>query len=74
MRKPLTKKQQAVFQFLREFFYENDQLPPIASIAKRFGCFQNAITDTMKELERHEMIERNCIGKWRFVMHGRAAL
>ena len=63
----LTMRQREVLAFMREFFAENDQLPPGHVIAKRFHMRSvntaQCITDA---LERKGAIERNAVGKFRF--------
>ena len=64
----LTLTQQSVLGFMRQFFADNDQLPPMHSIATRFGWVsQNAAHEVCVQLVRKGYIERNAVGKYRFV-------
>lgn len=63
-----TSRQLEVLAFMREFFAQNDQLPPNAAIAAHFGwSAPSACGDHIKALTRHGLIERNAVGKLRFV-------
>lgn len=62
------KKMFVVLAFMREFFEENDTLPPCHIVAAHFGfASNNAAHVHMKALEKHGFIEPNVLGKWRFV-------
>lgn len=63
----LPMRQREVLDFMREFFYENDQLPPMKEIAKRFR-FNSANTafEIVRALEGKGYIERNAVKKFRF--------
>ncbi|MDH4417678.1 MAG: hypothetical protein QE485_10670 [Acidovorax sp.] len=62
-----------VLQFCREFFAENDQLPPIACVNAHFGwSSSNAAQHHMDMLVRHGRLERNAVGKLRFARGGAA--
>ncbi len=70
-----TKRQMEVLEYMRVFFAANDQLPPVAQIAKHFGWSSpSAATEPINALMRHGLIERNAVGKLRFarkeVAHG----
>lgn len=70
-----TSRQLEVLAFMREFFAQNDQLPPAATISAHFGWSNpSACGDHIKALKRHGLIERNAVGKLRFarkeVAHG----
>ena len=56
-----------VLAFARQFFADNDQLPPASAVAAAFGwgSTQSAF-DHLRALERFGYIERNAVGKWRF--------
>lgn len=57
-----------VLQYMREFFAENDQLPPMAHIAGYFGwASEQSALEHIESLMRHELVERNACGKLRFV-------
>ncbi|MFG5779890.1 hypothetical protein ACFIQF_22750 [Comamonas sp. J-3] len=63
----LTMRQREVLEFMREFFAENDQLPPGHVIAKRFRMRSaNSVQCVAYALERKGAIERNAVGKFRF--------
>lgn len=55
-----------VLAFMRAFFEENDQLPPVAQIARHFGWALNAADSHIANLLRHGLVERNATGKLRF--------
>lgn len=56
-----------VYDFMREFFRENDQLPPCHVIADKFGFAScNAAQAHLDSLARRGLIEKNAVGKWRF--------
>lgn len=56
-----------VLAFMRQFFADNDQLPPLSVIARAFGwsCVGAAQYHT-ELLARFGYIEKNAVGKWRF--------
>lgn len=57
-----------VLGFMREFFQANDQLPPAATIAVHFGwTSMNSAQLHVDALIRHGLLERNAVGKLRFV-------
>jgi len=67
MTKPLTASQEAVLNYMRIFFEDNDQLPPIAAIKKHFGwSSNNAVATHCDALEAKGALERNAVGKFRF--------
>lgn len=69
-----SEKALAVLAYCREFFAENDQLPPQASIRDHFGWASlNAAQVHIDALIRHELLERNAVGKLRFARTGGAA-
>lgn len=56
-----------VLAYMREFFAENDQLPPMAHIALRFGWVSDtSALEHIESLMRHGLVERNACGKLRF--------
>jgi SOS-response transcriptional repressor LexA len=64
----LTLTQQSVLGFMRQFLAGNDQLPPMHAIAKNFGwASTNAAQEVCAQLERKGYIEKNVVGKYRFV-------
>lgn len=63
----LTTKQAEVLAFMREFFAENDQLPPSGAIRERFGwASDNAAATFVAVLAKKGHIEHNAVGKYRF--------
>ena len=65
-RKP-TVRNLDVLNFMREFFSENDQLPPMEHIAANFGwASPMAAQSHINALVKHGLIERNACGKYRF--------
>lgn len=52
--------------YCREFFAENDQLPPQSCVAKRFGVYEQVAQKYMNLLAEAGHLERNAVGKWRF--------
>lgn len=66
--KPLTAMQVNLYTFLSEFFNENDQLPPISAICKYFKwSSSNAAMTGLYQLQARGLIEKNAVGKYRFV-------
>lgn len=65
---PLTNRQQQVMDYMREFFAENDQLPPLAMVSKRFG-WKSVYSAQLhiEQLVRLRRLEANAAGKLRFV-------
>lgn len=64
----LTPKQAAVLSYMKEFFAANDQLPPLDVISDHFGFRSgNGSSHTRQALVKAGYIERNSIGKYRFV-------
>lgn len=63
-----------VLDFMRQFFIENDQLPPAHVIATKFGwASSNSASDVCECLARHGAIKRNAVGKYMFVNRDKAA-
>lgn len=61
-----SRKNLDVLVYMREFFRENDQLPPVSRIASYFGMNVAGADWHIKALLRFGMIERNAVGKLRF--------
>ena len=62
-----TERNLDVLNFMREFFAENDQLPPMEHIADHFGWSSPmAAQSHINALVKHGLIERNACGKYRF--------
>lgn len=64
--KQLSTKHMEVLDYMRAFFADNDQLPPLASIAKHFGVCNSGASWYVDMLKRHGMLEHNAVGKLRF--------
>lgn len=63
----LTTKQAEVLAFMRQFFAENDQLPPASALRIRFGwASENAAASYLITLAKKGHIEHNAVGKYRF--------
>lgn len=59
------------FGYMRDFFAQNDQLPPMAHIAANFGWSSDqSALEHVESLMRHGLIERNACGKLRFSREG----
>lgn len=67
----ITPIQQMVLGFMREFFAQNDQLPPMQHIADHFGWpnASNAHHHVSALIQRGHL-ERNAVGKYRFARGG----
>lgn len=66
----LTPRQQQVLDYLRAFYEENDQLPPMQTIADHFGWkSMNSAATFTAILEAKGYIEKNAVGKFRFSRH-----
>ena len=61
-----SKYQLKVLEYMREFFAENDQLPPYSAIAEKFGIGLTGAEWHVKALIRFGRLERNVVGKLRF--------
>lgn len=64
-----------VLEYCKEFFAENDQIPPGLSISRHFGWSSlNSAQIHVDALIHHGLLERNAVGKLRFarkeVAHG----
>lgn len=56
-----------VLAFMRRFFAENDQLPPLSAISKAFGWASDQTGHGhVNTLLRFGHLERNAVGRWRF--------
>lgn len=56
-----------VLAYMRSFFAENDQLPPVAQIARAFGWVgDNAAHHHVVQLLAFGYLERNAVGRFRF--------
>lgn len=65
----------AVLAYMQAFYAENDQLPPMSAIAAAFGWGTDfAANAHVLTLARFGLVEKNAVGKWRFVRPGRAAV
>ena len=62
---------QEVLAYCREFFAENDQIPPQSCIAQRFDVFEQTAQTYMHALRDAGHVERNAVGKWRFARGAR---
>ena len=62
-----TRRNLQVLGYMRDFFAQNDQLPPMAHIAAHFGWSSDqSALEHVESLMRHGLIERNACGKCRF--------
>lgn len=61
-----TTRNLEVLAYMREFFEENDQLPPVSKIAAHFGIANAAADWHVQALIRLGKVERNAVGKLRF--------
>jgi sulfur relay (sulfurtransferase) DsrC/TusE family protein len=67
MKERLTDKQLTVLCFVQDFFRENDQLPPMRTLAQYLGTSERASGYYHYQvLEQKGYIERNAVGKYRF--------
>lgn len=55
-----------VLAYCHQFFAENDQLPPQASISEHFKFTEQVAQKYMRYLGEAGHLERNAVGKWRF--------
>jgi hypothetical protein len=63
----LAAQHQSVYDFLKQFHAEQDQLPPTRVIAEQFGwASPNAAVLHLKKLHELGLIEHNAVGKYRF--------
>ncbi len=62
-----TARNLEVLDYCKEFFAENDQIPPGLVISRHFGWSSlNAAQIHLDALVRHGLLERNAVGKLRF--------
>lgn len=61
-----------VLAYCREFFEQNDQIPPQGCISKRFGVTETVAQKYIHGLGDAGHLERNEVGKWRFKRPERA--
>lgn len=61
-----------VLAFMREFFAENDQLPPVAVVARHFGCAAATADWHIQALIKHGLLQRNVLGKLKFARRAQA--
>lgn len=61
-----------VLAFLRAYFAENDQLPSVSVVARRFGWALGSAEWHLRQLRRFGLVEPNAAGRLRFVRAGRA--
>lgn len=74
-KRDLTAKQQQVLNFMKSFFDQNDQIPPMHAIRDHFGWkSNNAAQEHCDALETHGRIEKNAVGKFRFVRERESGL
>jgi len=67
-RRPLTVKQRAVYNYMVEFFNENDQLPPTRSIQAEFGHLsQNTAVQSCLAIQKKGYLTKNAVSKQKFV-------
>lgn len=55
-----------VLEYMRTFLAENDQFPPVNSVAVRFGLALSSADWHIRALLRLGHLERNAVGKLRF--------
>lgn len=68
-----TPRNWQVLAFMREFFAQNDQLPPVSVTSSHFGWqSMGAAHSHVDALLRHGLVERNAVGKLRFARGVRA--
>lgn len=65
-----TAKNLEVLAYMREFYLENDQLPPVSRIASHFGMNGAGADWHIQMLLRFGEVERNSVGKLRFARKG----
>jgi repressor LexA len=67
MKQPLTPAQQEVYDYMRDYFAANDQLPSGFALMDRFGWTSpNSVNDFRIHLAQRGWIEKNQAGKYRF--------
>lgn len=66
-RKSPSKTQLMVLAYMREFFEEQDQLPPVSWVAQHFGwASANGAQFHIDVLVEHRLLELNACGRYRF--------
>lgn len=56
-----------VLAFMRSFFADNDQLPPVAVVSKHFGWSSTGAAEWhIQALIKHGLLQRNVLGKLKF--------
>lgn len=55
-----------VLAYMRKFFEEQDQLPPVTYVAKQFGWFRNGAQFHIDVLVDYGLLELNACGRYRF--------
>jgi DNA-binding transcriptional regulator YhcF (GntR family) len=60
----MTPRLSEYHKFLRAFFEDNDQFPPVYLLAEAMGVNPNAAHCALLRLEAQNIIQRNSIGKW----------
>lgn len=60
----ISERQAEYLSFMRDFFAENDQLPPVSVLAAGLGVTHNAANDALTRLMRAGVIQKNSVGKW----------
>lgn len=61
-----------VLAFMQAFFGDNDQLPPVAVVAKHFGWAVGSADWHIQALIKHGLLERNALGKLKFARRAQA--
>ncbi len=56
----------SILDYMRKFLLENDQMPPMQTIADHFGVYPNAINERMQKLEQAGFLQRNAVNKLMF--------
>lgn len=57
---------EALLDYMRRFLSDNDQMPPMQSIADHFQVYPNAIYERLSRLEKGGFLQRNSINKYMF--------
>lgn len=66
----MTQAQQKVWDYIRAYFGQNDQLPPMNAIRENFKwASNNAAVEHCAALEGIGRLERNAAGRYRFKRH-----
>ncbi len=56
----------SILDYMGTFLSENDQMPPMQSIANHFEVYPNAIYERLSRLEKNGFLQRNSINKYMF--------